>query len=203
MQRLAEDGALPPPFFSCSPPAACGRSGGLTGPRHRFPGRMAVPPGSSLPALRVRSGRGPTTRKAPRGARSGWMKRATGFTRPDGVNTGINSGLSPWSASATSPEIPSGPPPGRSSDQGSDCVRVGVGNKIGTCEILASACLYSGYASSMCVRCGDSSHCRAESCALSSTCCGDVNPHSPSRTPTAGHPASGLLPAPIGRTSIS
>ena len=191
MQRLAEDGALPPPFFSRSPPAACGRSGGLTRPRHRFPGRMAVPPGSSLPALRVRSSRGPTVRKAPRGAKSGWMKRATGFTCPDGVNTGIDSGLSPWSASAASPEIPPGPPSGRRSDQGSDHVRAGVDNKIGTCEILASACLSSGYVIPMCVRCGEPSRCAARSCAAPSTFCGDVNPH-----PLSG--PSGLVSWPVG-----
>jgi len=42
---------------------------------------MAVPPGSSMRALRVGSGRGPTLRTALRGARSERAKRATGFAR--------------------------------------------------------------------------------------------------------------------------
>jgi len=72
---------LLPPFFSHLPPVGwSAASGGRGGALVRSPGRMAIPPGSSIRALRVRSGRGPTFRTAPRGARSGRMKHATGFT---------------------------------------------------------------------------------------------------------------------------
>jgi len=75
-----EVGALLPPFFFHLPPVGwyAAREGAVE-PWLRSPGRMAIPPGSSVRALRVGSGRGPTLRTAPRGARSGWMKHATGF----------------------------------------------------------------------------------------------------------------------------
>jgi hypothetical protein len=66
-----------------------------TRPRFPSPDRMAIPSGSLLRALRVGSSRGSTLRTAPRGAGSGWMKRATGFIRPHGVITGIDGRLSP------------------------------------------------------------------------------------------------------------
>ena len=88
MQRLAEGGACAAVLLLV---AAGGRAAreGESGPRHRSPGRMAVPPGSSLPALRVRPSRGSTVHRAPRGARSGWMRHATGLTCSSGVTTGI------------------------------------------------------------------------------------------------------------------
>ncbi len=88
MQRLAEGGACAAvllPFAT----GGCPRGRASEGPRHRFPGRMAIPPGSSLPALRVRPSRGSTVHRAPRGARSGWMRHATGLTCSTGVTTGI------------------------------------------------------------------------------------------------------------------
>jgi hypothetical protein len=72
----------------------------------RSPGRMAIPPGSSMGALRVGSGRGPTLRTAPRGARSGRMKHATGFiclSRGDHQDQRLPE---PLVASAVSPDIP-------------------------------------------------------------------------------------------------
>ncbi len=48
----------------------------------RSPGRMALPPGSFMPALRVGSGRGPTLRTALRGATSERVEHATGSTCP-------------------------------------------------------------------------------------------------------------------------
>lgn len=55
----------------------------MVGQREAFDSRspewMAIRSGSLIRALRVGSGRGPTLRTAPRGARSGWVKRATGF----------------------------------------------------------------------------------------------------------------------------
>src|ERR1043166_1644945 len=51
---------------------------------------MAVPPGSSTPALRFGSGRGPTLRTAPRGATSERMEHATGSICPGRVITRIN-----------------------------------------------------------------------------------------------------------------
>ena len=65
-------------------------------PQLPSPGRMAIPPGSSLRALRVGSGRGPISRTAFRCAASGRMERATGSINPTGVTTGICKRLSPW-----------------------------------------------------------------------------------------------------------
>src|SRR5919112_5912230 len=69
---------------------------------------MAILPGSSMRALRVGLGRGPTLRTAPRGARSGWMKHATGFTCPSRSDHQDQRAPEPLIASALSPDIPLG-----------------------------------------------------------------------------------------------
>jgi hypothetical protein len=78
-------------------------------PWHRSPSRMAIQPGSSIRALRVGSGRGPTFRTAPRGARSGRMKHATGFTCPGRGDHQDRRVPEPLVASALSPDIPPEP----------------------------------------------------------------------------------------------
>ena len=88
--------------------------------------RMAILPGSSMRALRVGSGRGPTLRTAPRGAESGWVKHATGSTCPGGVTTRINERLSPWLRRHSPPISHPGPPRGRHSDRGSGRVSRGA-----------------------------------------------------------------------------
>ena len=104
---LSKDEALLPPFFSHLPPVGCfAASGGRGGALVRSPGRMAIPPGSSIRALRVRSGRGPTFRTAPRGARSGRMKHATGFTCSSRGDHQDHRMPEPLGASAVSPDIP-------------------------------------------------------------------------------------------------
>src|SRR2546426_2183741 len=67
---------------------------------------MAIPPGSSIRALRVRSGRGPTVRTALRGARSERMKHATGFTCLSRGDHQDRREPEPLVASALSPDIP-------------------------------------------------------------------------------------------------
>ena len=105
------------------------------------PGRMAIPPGSSMRALRVRSSRGSTFRTAPRGARSERMKHATGFTCS--------------SRSVTAQTHPTG----RRCDTGSQYVSDEVrDNKIGTSENSASARIYSGYMVPTWKRCGNLTH---------------------------------------------
>ena len=125
----------------------------------RSPGRMAVPPGSSVRALRVGSGRGPTVRTAPRGAKSGRMKHATGFTCSSRSDHQDRREPEPLVASALSPDIPlkptTRPPLRRESQYVFGLVR---GNKIGTCKNLASASLSSGYAISRWRRCGNLTH---------------------------------------------
>jgi hypothetical protein len=113
------------------------------GPRLPSPGRMAIPPGSSERALRVGSGRGPTVRTAPRGARSGWVKHATGFTCPSGVTTGIDERLSPWLRRHSPPISRPCRLPFADGTGGPLTCPAGVETKIGACEHLASACLYS------------------------------------------------------------
>ena len=104
---LSKGEALLPPFFSHLPPVGCfAASGGRGGALVRSPGRMAIPPGSSIRALRVRSGRGPTFRTAPRGARSGRMKHATGFTCSSRGDHQDQRMPEPLVASAFSPDIP-------------------------------------------------------------------------------------------------
>ena len=104
---LSKGEALLPPFFSHLPPVGCSAaSGGRGGALVRSPGRMAIPPGSSIRALRVRSGRGPTFRTAPRGARSGRMKHATGFTCSSRGDHQDHRMPEPLVASAFSPDIP-------------------------------------------------------------------------------------------------
>ena len=99
--------ALLPPFFSHLPPVGCSAaSGGRGGALVRSPGRMAIPPGSSIRALRVGSGRGPTVRTALRGAKSEWMKHATGFTCPSRGDHQDRREPEPLVASALSPDIP-------------------------------------------------------------------------------------------------
>jgi hypothetical protein len=113
------------------------------GPRLPSPGRMAIPPGSSERALRVGSGRGPTVRTAPRGARSGWVKHATGFTCPSGVTTGIDECLSPWLRRHSPPISRPSRLPFADGTGGPLTCPAGVETKIGAREKLASACLYS------------------------------------------------------------
>ena len=104
---LSKGEALLPPFFFHLPPVGCSAaSGGRGGALVRSPGRMAIPPGSSIRALRVRSGRGPTVRTAPRGARSEWMKHATGFTCLSRGDHQDRREPEPLVASALSPDIP-------------------------------------------------------------------------------------------------
>jgi hypothetical protein len=104
---LSKGEALLPPFFFHLPPVGCSAaSGGRGGALVRSPGRMAIPPGSSIRALRVRSGRGPTFRTAPRGARSGRMKHATGFTCSSRGDHQDQRVPEPLVASALSPDIP-------------------------------------------------------------------------------------------------
>ena len=104
---LSKGEALLPPFFFHLPPVGCSTaSGGRGGALVRSPGRMAIPPGSSIRALRVRSGRGPTFRTAPRGARSGRMKHATGFTCSSRGDHQDQRMPEPLVASAFSPDIP-------------------------------------------------------------------------------------------------
>ena len=104
---LSKGEALLPPFFFHLPPVGCSAaSGGRGGALVRSPGRMAIPPGSSIRALRVRSGRGPTFRTAPRGARSGRMKHATGFTCSSRGDHQDQRMPEPLVASAFSPDIP-------------------------------------------------------------------------------------------------
>src|SRR4051812_11854384 len=67
---------------------------------------MAILSGSSMRALRVGSGRGPTLRTAPRGAESGWVKHATGFTCPSRSDHRDQRTPEPLVASALSPDIP-------------------------------------------------------------------------------------------------
>ena len=109
---LSKGEALLPPFFFHLPPVGWyAASGGRGRALVRSPGRMAIPPGSSIRALRVRSGRGPTFRTAPRGARSGRMKHATGFiclSRGDHQDQQVPE---PLVASALSPDIPLKPAP--------------------------------------------------------------------------------------------
>src|SRR4051812_35363533 len=107
---------------------------------------MAIPPGSSMGALRVGSGRGPTVRTAPRGAKSGWMKHATGFTCPSRGDHQDRRKPKPLMASESSPDIPHGPAAGRHCDAESQYVSCRrVGSKIGTRDDLASARVSSGY----------------------------------------------------------
>jgi hypothetical protein len=104
---LSKVEALLPPFFSHLPPVGCfAASGGRGGALVRSPGRMAIPPGSSIRALRVRSGRGPTFRTAPRGARSGRVEHATGFTCSSRGDHQDHRMPEPLVASAFSPDIP-------------------------------------------------------------------------------------------------
>ena len=104
---LSKGEALLPPFFSHLPPVGwSAASGGRGGALVRSPGRMAIPPGSSIRALRVRSGRGPTVRTALRGARSEWMKHATGFICLSRGDHQDRREPEPLVASAFSPDIP-------------------------------------------------------------------------------------------------
>ena len=104
---LSKGEALLPPFFFHLPPVGWyAASGGRGRALVRSPGRMAIPPGSSIRALRVRSGRGPTFRTAPRGARSGRMKHATGFTCSSRGDHQDHRMPEPLVASAFSPDIP-------------------------------------------------------------------------------------------------
>src|SRR6266850_2277878 len=111
---------------------------------------MAVPPGSSTPALRVGSGRGPTPRTAPRGARSGRVRHATGLTCLNRSDHRDRGPPKPLPTSAVSPEYPSRlacrPPAER---EVLPHVRPAVEPKIEARENLASACLSSAYVNSM------------------------------------------------------
>src|SRR5207237_3054378 len=100
---------------------------------------MAILPGSSMGALRVGSGRGPTVRTAPRGARSGWMKHATGFICPYWSDHQDHRVPEPLVASALSPDIPH-EPTCRPPPQTKVAARVleACGTKIGTSDELAS-----------------------------------------------------------------
>ena len=176
MQRPAGGGACKPPFFSRSPSAARAAREDEEGPRHKSPGRMAVPPGSSLPALRVRSSRGPIVRGAPRGARSGWMRHATGLTRLSEVTTGINDCPCPWK--------PGQSPPISRPDRLPLAVPTRKPAHVTNCVIQdrhlrkSRKCLISfGLRDSVWTRCGASSHCGGGILGCSSTKCGNVNPH--------------------------
>ena len=70
------------------------------------PSGLAGPQGSPVRALRVGSGRGPTLRTAPRGARSEWVKHATGFTCSSRGDHQDQRRPEPLVASAFSPDIP-------------------------------------------------------------------------------------------------
>ena len=112
----------------------------------RSPGRMAIPPGSSMGALRVRSGRGPTFRTAPRGAKSGRMKHATGFTCSSRGDHQDRRVPEPLVASALSPDIPLGPACRSPLKRGVPARLLQArGTKIGTRDDLASAFISSGY----------------------------------------------------------
>ena len=108
---------------------------------------MAVPPGSLMRALRVRSSRGPTFRTAPRGATSGWMKRATGFIRLGRGDHRDQQPPEPLVAWRPSPISRRGSSIGRTQDSGisSRCQPM-MELKIRLCGNRASACLSSGYA---------------------------------------------------------
>jgi len=125
----------------------------------RSPGRMAIPPGSSLRALRVGSGRGPTVRTAPRGARSGRMKHATGFTCWSRRDHQDRREPEPLVASALSPDMPlkptSRPPLRPKVSVRFDEVR---GNKIGTRDNRASASVPLIYELCKWKRCGNLTH---------------------------------------------
>jgi len=86
MDRLESE--LAPPFFSLLATVwLIAVREGEERPQCWFPGRMAVPPGSSMQALRVGSGRGPILRTALRGATSERVAHATGSTCSDRVIT--------------------------------------------------------------------------------------------------------------------
>jgi len=104
---------------------------GVRGPDHWSPSRMAILPGSTTRALRVGSGRGPTLRTAPRGARSGWMRHATGLTRLGRRDHQDPGPPQPLPTSVVSPEFP--PKLARSCrpDRGSDHISADGLVKIG------------------------------------------------------------------------
>ena len=123
------------------------------------PGRMAIPPGSSMRALRVGSGRGPTFRTAPRGAGSGRMKHATGFTCLSRSDHQDLREPEPWLRRPSPLICRSNPPVGRRCDTGSQYVSDEVrDNKIGTRANHASARIYSGYRVLRWKRCGNLTH---------------------------------------------
>jgi hypothetical protein len=144
----------------------------------RSPGRMAIPPGSSMGALRVRSGRGPTFRTAPRGAKSGRMKHATGFTCPSRSDHQDLRVPEPLVASALSPDIPLGPACRSPLKRGVPARLLQArGTKIGTREDLASAFISSGYGIPPWSGCGYLSLSVRGFYLAPSTKCGHVNPH--------------------------
>ncbi len=161
----------------------------------RSPGRMAIPPGSSMGALRVRSGRGPTFRTAPRGARSGRMKHATGFicsSRSDHQDLRVPE---PLVASALSPDIPLKPAyrsPLRHGVSARSCKRVATKIEFG--HDHASALISSGYELTAWRGCGYLSFTDNGCYHHPSTRCGDVNPQ--------GYRLAAGEPIPGGRIRI-
>ena len=153
---LPEVGARWPPFFSHLPPWLFAAREGVVRPRLRSPGRMAIPPGSSMRALRVGSGRGPTPRTASRGARSGWMERATGSIRPSRSDHRDLQAPEPLVASAALPRYSrSDRLPIATETEGPDVRSEALtADKYTARENRASACLYSVYGASTWMICG-------------------------------------------------
>jgi hypothetical protein len=159
---------------------------------------MAILPGSSMRALRVGSGRGLTLRTAPRGARSGWMKHATGFTCPSRSDHQDRRVPEPLVASALSPDIPlelASKPPLKHGVAAR--ILAGSGTKIGTSDEVASAYVSSGYSVLRWTGCGNLTVTRRLPYPRSSTKCGHVNPHF-----FRGYPADARGFAPRGVTLI-
>ena len=167
---------LSPPFFSSPPPFGCctSREGGVR-PQFLFPGRMAIPPGSFTPALRLGSGRGPTLRTALRGATSERVEHATGSTCPGRVITRIIS--VEGERAPLTPPLPNRPncrrlqaAPERSRYECNAPLRYGAAEIAQVPDFLRFTPL------------GAAQMWRAKSCSLShqqrsDTHCGNVNPH--------------------------